>query len=178
MCPVMTAVGREMGGETERGTCAGDPATPLEQHIATLGRVAMALLGDAERVERALEEVARDARSREIPAGVKPVAWLLGLVRSACATQLSKLPLRSSATSSEEGPRTERLGASEAAPARAALSALKPTEREAVVLCLVGNLDAADVAHACNVDLDTAKARIARGLERLLEEEAREGGAS
>jgi DNA-directed RNA polymerase specialized sigma24 family protein len=45
---------------------------------------------------------------------------------------------------------------------------LKPTEREAVVLALVGGLDASEVALACNVDLGTAKTRIARGLEQLL----------
>lgn len=173
----MAAIGRAMGEQEPRGTSAGDSAALLEEHLQTLGRVAMALLGDAERVEQALEQVARDACAHKLPEGEKPVVWLLGLVRAACATQLSRLPLRSHrSTSSEEAPKTERLGAAAAVPARAALSALKPTEREAVVLCLVGNLDAADVARACNVDVATAKARIARGLEQLLEGEAREEG--
>ncbi|MCW5837913.1 MAG: RNA polymerase subunit sigma, partial [Labilithrix sp.] len=62
------------------------------------------------------------------------------------------------------------------APARAALARLKPTEREAVVLCLVGGLEAADVAAACGVDLGTAKTRIARGVEQLLQQEAPDDG--
>ena len=55
--------------------------------------------------------------------------------------------------------------------ARAALGKLKPTEREAVVLHLVGGLDAAQVAEACGVDLATARARIARGVSQLVQEE-------
>jgi RNA polymerase sigma-70 factor (ECF subfamily) len=174
----MTAIGRAMGERESRGPSAGDPAALLEEHLQTLGRVAMALLGDAERVEQALEQVAREACARGLPEGEKPIVWLLGLVRSACATQRSRLSLGSRATSSEEAPKTARLGAAGAVPARAALAALKPTERDAVVLCLVGGLDAAAVARACNVDLTTAKARIACGLEQLLERETREEGGA
>lgn len=139
----------------------------LAEHAAVMGRVAMALLGDAARVEGVLEQVAREAgASAAVPEGTKPVAWLLGLVRAASAVQLSKLPLR--ARAGDGPPVTERLGAGAAIPARAALAALKPTEREAVVLSLVAGLEAADVAAACNVDVATARTRIARGLEQLL----------
>lgn len=142
----------------------------LEEHAVVLGRVAMALAGDASRAEQVLEQVARDAGlAREVPPNTKPLTWLLGLTRVACATQQSKLPLRNRTQGFEAPPpNTERLGASEAVPARAALAALKPTEREAVVLSLVGGLEAADVATACGVDLGTAKTRIARGVEQLL----------
>jgi DNA-directed RNA polymerase specialized sigma24 family protein len=57
--------------------------------------------------------------------------------------------------------------------ARASLGKLKPTEREAVVLYLVGGLDAAQVAEACGVDLATARLRIARGVSQLVQEEKR-----
>jgi DNA-directed RNA polymerase specialized sigma24 family protein len=87
---------------------------------------------------------------------VKPIVWLLGLVRGACATKLSKMPLRT------RSPITT-------SPERSELQALPPTEREAVVLMLVGGLSAADVALACNVDEGTAKTRIARGLKQIQE---------
>ena len=162
---------------------AGDPSTKaagvaglLAEHAAVMGRVAMALLGDAARVEQVLDQVARDAGASALPEGTKPIAWLLGLVRGACAAQLSKLPLRSRAP--DAPPATERLGAGVAVPARAALASLKPTEREAVVLSLVGGLEATDVAVACNVDVATARARIARGLEQLVQHDASEEGGA
>jgi DNA-directed RNA polymerase specialized sigma24 family protein len=174
----MSAVGLPMGdqeGSTGSGqNSAEEVAALLKEHAAVLGRVAMALLGDAQRVEQVLEEVARNAGtpSKKPPADAKPLTWLLGLLRAASATQLSKLPLRGH-TKTGPGfepppPTTERIGAGVAIPARASLAALKPTEREAVVLALVGGLDASEVAIACNVDLGTAKTRIARGLEQLL----------
>jgi len=165
----MKAVGRAMGETDDR---EGAAAALLGTHALVLGRVAMALLGDAAEVERALEQVAREAGATPPPAHVTPQAWLLGLVRAVSATQLSKLPLRP--RSADTAPTTERLGATDAVPARAALAALRPTEREAVVLSLVGGLEVADIAAACNVDAATAKARLARGLEQLLRGE---GGA-
>ena len=66
----------------------------------------------------------------------------------------------------------------DAVPARQALAALRPTEREAVVLSLVGGLSAVDVAAVCNIDVATAKHRIARGVEQLLEPaQGNSGGA-
>lgn len=142
----------------ERGT-----ATPLGEHGATIAKVAMALLGDPREVERVLEEVARERASKRTPDGTKELVWLLGVVRSACAVRTSQLPLRG-----DEPPRTERL-ASAATDARTRLGAVKPTEREAIVLHLVGGLDAEGVAAACGIDLDTARTRIARGIVQMME---------
>ncbi len=196
----MATVGRAMGEEGEEDTSGGRALASgtrakalLEHHAAVLGRVAMALVGDAARAEAVLEEVAREAgaRSAELerealdgrgrtstdgdPRTRAPaLVWLLGLVRRASVIHLSRLPLRKHVTGPrEEAPTTERLGAVDAIPARAALASLKPTEREALVLCLVGGLHAADVARACGVDVGTAETRIARGLyELVLLEEA------
>jgi DNA-directed RNA polymerase specialized sigma24 family protein len=153
--------GGKGGGKSEVGAL-------LKEHAPLIGRVAMALIGDAPEVEGVLETVARMAGATARPADVSVRAWLLGLTRAACATQISRLPLRR--TEHDRGPSTERLGYASAAPARAALRGLRPTEREAVVLSLVGGLEAAEVAAACNVDVGTAKARIARGLEQLMDE--------
>lgn len=160
----------------------------FNDHAAVLGRVAMALVGDAARAEAVLEQVARDARARTSGEGQLDLVVLLGLVRRACAVHLSRLPLRKHSTvPMEEAPRTERIGVAqdrspartdadapqgEAIAARIALAALKPTEREALVLCFVGGLDAADIARACDVDLGTAKTRIARGIQELMKSES------
>ncbi|MBX3189021.1 MAG: hypothetical protein KF819_18515 [Labilithrix sp.] len=141
----------------------------LAEHGSVVARVCMALLGDAEAAERALEKVARDAAA-SFDASKDPRIALLGLARVACATQLSKLPVRR-----DEGapPDTTPDDGHDAIFARASLGRLKPTEREAVVLHLVGGLDAAQVAEACGIDLEAARARIARGVAELLEEEKR-----
>ena len=128
-----------------------------------MGKVAMALVGDGARVESILEEAAREAATTpDPPRDAKP--WLLGLVRASSAKQLSKLPLKTRGF--DTAPSTERLGA--AAGARNALRDLKPTEREAVVLSIIGRLNHQDLAVACNVDVQTAKTRLARGLEQML----------
>lgn len=139
----------------------------LKEHGAVLGRVCMALVGDRDAAEKALERVAREAgASKEAITKVS----LLALARIACATQLSKLPARKS----DASPNTQRLSnIEEAATAREALMKLKPTEREAVVLHVVGGLDAKDVAKACNTDEQTARQRIARGMSQLVEEEGK-----
>jgi DNA-directed RNA polymerase specialized sigma24 family protein len=155
-----------VAGEQQGPRAAVEAA--LREHTLLLGRVCMALVGDREAAERALERVAREAGSKALPPGDLKI-WLLGLARVACATQLSKIPVR--ASSGDAAPNTARLGAAEdAAVARERLAKLKPTEREAVVLTLVGGLDVAGVASACGVDVATARERVAQGLSRLSSE--------
>jgi RNA polymerase sigma-70 factor (ECF subfamily) len=158
----------------EEKTGGSTAETALREHAAVLGRVCMALTGDRAAAEQALERVAREAGQK--PLGDKPKVTLLGFARVACATHASRTPLgarspRPSAdTRADDAPATERVGSAEDARiARDKLAKLKPTEREAVVLTLVGGLDATDVAAACGVDLGTAKTRIARGLSQLME---------
>jgi RNA polymerase sigma-70 factor (ECF subfamily) len=144
----------------------------LRTHGEVLGRLAMALVGDGAEAERVLETAARQAGAEggKPKAGQSPLAWLCGLVRTASATHLSRLPLRATRGpgGSDNAPGTERLGAAAAMPARQALAALRPTEREAVVLSLVAGLSLDDVASATGVDVATAKTRLARGLEQLM----------
>jgi RNA polymerase sigma-70 factor (ECF subfamily) len=144
----------------------------LREQGAVLARVCMALLGDAEAAERALERVAREAAARPFDDSKDPRVVLLGYARVACATQLSKLPVRTGARASE-APETTRDHGRDSIVARAALGRLKPTEREAVVLHLVGGLDVAQVAEACGIDPAAARTRIARGVAQLVEEEKR-----
>jgi RNA polymerase sigma-70 factor (ECF subfamily) len=144
----------------------GGVLAALKEHLPVMGKVAMALVGDGSRAESILEEAAREAATTaEPPRDAKP--WLLGLVRAASAKQLSKLPLKT--RSFDTAPSTERIGS--AAGARNALQDLKPTEREAVVLSIIGRLNHQDLAVACNVDVQTAKTRLERGLQQMLDGE-------
>jgi RNA polymerase sigma-70 factor (ECF subfamily) len=146
----------------------------MREHGARIARVCMALLGDAAAVERALERVARDAGAATFEEGKDALARLMGFARGACATQLSKLPIRNTASwGGDAKPETQRDQTREPGLARAALGRLKPTEREAIVLHLVGGLETAQVAEACGIDAETARQRIARGVAQLVEEETR-----
>jgi DNA-directed RNA polymerase specialized sigma24 family protein len=134
----------------------------------------MALLGEVVAAERALERVAREAGATTLDPSKSPLVHLMGLARRACANQLSKLPVRNTASFGLDEPKAapaREPGREPAAVARASLGRLKPTEREAVVLHLVGGLDAAQIAEACEVDLGTVRQRIARGVAQLVEEE-------
>ncbi len=127
----------------------------------------MALLGEPAAAERALERVAAEAGSARFEASEDLLVRLLGMARVACSNQLSKLPIRSMSAGLAPASSSEAEGAL----ARSGLGSLKPTEREAVVLHVVGGLDAAQVANACGIDLTTARTRIARGVSQLVEQE-------
>lgn len=163
----MSTAGATLMGDEGKGRSKG--AGLIAQHGAGIARVCMALLGDAREVERVLEAVAGDAGANAKKPGDanKERAWIFGIARAQCANQLSKVPLR--AMTHATGPVTERLGAKAASPARDALAKLKPTEREAVVLFAVGGLAVEEVAFACNVDVATARSRIAQGMQKLME---------
>lgn len=162
----------EPGGRSSRARAA------IEAHAEVLARVCMALLGDAAATEGALERVARDAAGIAYDDETKVLPRLLGLVRVACATHLSKVPLRSTNLTGprlpapDDAPKTARDPSSPQEPnvARAKLARLKPTEREAVVLHLVGGLDVEGIAVACGIGADAAKGRLARGLSQLVVE--------
>ena len=160
----MTEKQEGTGGRDAPQAEDGAQARLLREHLAVMGKVAMALLADGARVAEVLEEVAREAaKATELPSAGK--AWLLGLVRVACAKQLSKLPIKTRGF--ESSPTTERVGGAAAA-ARASIAGLRPTEREAVILWIVGGLTVEEIAQACNVDAATAKARLARGFGQMM----------
>ncbi len=157
------------GNALAAGERTGEPRgiAAFREHGPVLGSVCMALLGEAAAAERALERVAAEAGSARFEASEDLLVRLLGMARVACSNQLSKLPIRSMSAGLAPASSPE----AEAALARSGLGRLKPTEREAVVLHVVGGLDAAQVANACGIDLTTARTRIARGVSQLVEQE-------
>lgn len=140
-------------GALDLGTEEASWIAELEAHLPVIGRVCMALLGEKEAAERAVERVARDTGERGIPADVPPRVFLLGLAHRACTTQLSRLPMRRSTQAYESKP--------------SVLTKLKPTEREALVMHLVGGLDPAEIAQACGIDESAVRTRIGTGLSVL-----------
>lgn len=153
-------------GQAEPNVGEEDETTRALRELAPrMGRVAMALLGDGANVVPVLERVAREVGGGMPPAGVGMAAWILGKVRIACAVRTSALPLRPEIAGA---PVTERMGLAEAKAARAELATIKPTEREAVVLMMVGGLSTAEVAAALELDLATTKARLQSGFAGLL----------
>jgi RNA polymerase sigma-70 factor, ECF subfamily len=123
--------------------------------------------------------VAGKVAAAEKPESVTARTWLMRLARDACAARLSGGPARSShGRGGLARPSFESASRTPEAEARHALAALRPTEREAVVLSMVGGLDAAEVARACAITLDEARGRIARGLAALSAAERESGKGS
>jgi RNA polymerase sigma-70 factor, ECF subfamily len=136
----------------DRGDHEGALDLLVSAHAAALGRTCMALLGSASEAEAVLRDTLQSALAEP--------ARLSGLARRRCAQRL------------ELGGRPEPLTTGDASPtpaqrARARLAALKPTEREALVLRFEAELSLREVAAACGTDEPTAHQRISRGLSRL-----------
>jgi RNA polymerase sigma-70 factor (ECF subfamily) len=146
----------------DRGDHEGALDLLVSAHAAALGRTCMALLGSASEAEAVLRDTLQSALAE--PASLRGSgtlrARLSGLARRRCAQRL------------ELGGRPEPLTTGDASPtpaqrARARLAALKPTEREALVLRFEAELSLREVAAACGTDEPTAHQRISRGLSRL-----------
>jgi len=142
------------------------------QHGSVLGRTCMALLGSqADADEAAQETLLRAHRAMgtyRADGSVK--AWLCGIARHVCAHTLETrrkhrellevVPAEAEARDLFELRRRARV-------LRDALSKLKPTEREALVLRYVSDLSHREIATAINLDEPSTRKRISRALARL-----------
>jgi len=145
----------------------------VRTHSAVLGRLCMALLGSqADADEAAQETLLRAHRGMASYRGEGTVkAWLCGIARHVCAHALETR--RRGRQLLEVVPSPDEAGADELARRqharllRDALSRLKPTEREALVLRYVADLSHREIAGACNIDEAAARKRISRALARL-----------
>ena len=147
------------------GACASEYGT-------VLGRTCMALLGSqADADEAAQETLLRAHRAMSSFRGEGSVkAWLCGIARHVCAHTLETrrkqrellevVPTHSEARDTFLVRRRARV-------LRDALTKLKPTEREALVLRYVSDLSHREIATALNLDEPSARKRISRALARL-----------
>jgi RNA polymerase sigma-70 factor (ECF subfamily) len=146
-------------------------------HAASMGRLCMALLGDAAEAEEALQESLVGAyHAMNGYRGEGSVrAWLHGIARRQCARRLTmrvrrerrlRLVHDASALGAplpdeelERRRRGERV--------REALDELKPTDREALLLRYESGLSFSEIALVQSIDEAAARKRASRALARL-----------
>lgn len=137
-----------------------------------LGRLCMAMLGSQADADEATQETLLRAH-RAMPtyrAEGTVKAWLCGIARHVCAHVLeTRRKGRELALEivPPDGGGDELAQRQRSRAIREAMSKLKPTEREALVLRYVGDLTHREIALACNLDEATARKRVNRALARL-----------
>lgn len=145
-------------------------------HAGSMGRLSMALLGDAAEAEEVLQEslvAAYHAMSGYRGEG-SVRAWLLGIVRRQCARRTAtrvrrerRLRLVHDANASAPLPDEELERRRRGERVRDALEELKPSDREALLLRYESGLSFAEIALLQSVDEAAARKRTSRALARL-----------
>lgn len=145
-----------------------------EHHGATLGRLSMAMLGSQAEAEEITQETLLTAYQSfaAFRAQGSVLAWLCGIARKKCLKQLEHRRREAAQSAplvfADEPSAEEQLhDKQQAARARAALEAVRPTEREALLLRYAAELSFEEVAQACDVEPALARKRVSRGLLRL-----------
>jgi len=155
-----------------RGDHRAAIAACARTHHGVLGRLCMALLGSQADADEAVQETLlrahRAMASYRAEGSIK--AWLCGIARHVCAhvletrrrgrEALELVPTEGEARDAFAARRRARV-------LRDALGKLKPSEREALVLRFVADLDHKDIASACGIDEAAARKRTSRALARL-----------
>jgi RNA polymerase sigma-70 factor (ECF subfamily) len=186
------AVGTPADSPAERGPAPVEPIAALigggqhrealaacaREHGAVLGRLCMALLGSQADADEATQEtLLRAHRAMASYRGEGSVkSWLCGIARHVCAHVLESrqrgrdLAARSG-PADETGP-TQPIHDAVASRHRArairrGLAALRPSEREALVLRYVADLGHREIATALQIDEAAARKRISRALAQL-----------
>lgn len=145
------------------------------QHGAAIGRFCTALLGNrAEGEEVAQETLVAAFRGMATFRGDGSVAsWLFTIARRMCARRIEtrvrrEKRLRLVSPPLAQGAPDQQLEREQAARRiREALSHLKPSERDVLVLRYQAELNYQDIGNVCGIDAATARKRASRGLARL-----------
>ncbi len=144
------------------------------QHVASVGRLCMALLGSQAAADDAVQDTLLAAHRglADFRGEGSLRAWLFGIARRRCARALERQSAQRPVAELLEPPpdAVELLEARRRAEmARALLAEVRPSEREALVLRYVGELSFREVGEACGIDEATARKRVSRALARLRE---------
>lgn len=140
-----------------------------------IGRLCMAIVGSQAEADDLTQETllaAHDAFATFQRQGTLR-AWLCGIARRRCARYLERSSTRAAklhlVAVHDERPSSDELLArrQRAERARHALAALRPTDREAVVLRYVVGLSYREVGAATDIEEATARQRVSRALARL-----------
>lgn len=144
-------------------------------HGTKIGRFCMALTGSQAEADDLVQETllaAHDAFASY--RGDSPiVSWLLGIARLKCARHLERRSLRAARLTDLMPPDAVPEGLDlladrrRAERTRSALAAVRPSEREAVLLRYLGELSYQEVGRACGIDERAARKRVSRALAQL-----------
>jgi len=146
-------------------------AACAREHGHVLGRLCMALLGSQADADEATQEtLLRAHRAMPTYRGEGTIkAWLCGIARHVCAhtleTRRKGRELAELVVVPDESDQFANRQRSRAI--RVALTNLKPSERDVLVLRFVADLSHREIAIACNLDEAAARKRISRALARL-----------
>lgn len=145
-------------------------------HGRSIGRLCMAMLGNAPDADEVVQETLLAAhRGMEAFRGEGTVrAWLFGIARRQCARHLEARRSRGAhlhvvpdPPRGDDDPEDAARTARRARVVRAALEHLKPSERDALLLRYQADLSFREIADACGIDEAAARKRASRGLNRL-----------
>ncbi len=144
-----------------------------------IGRLCMSMLGSQQDAEDVTQETLIDAYNaleswrREGSAR----AWLLCIARRKCARTIDKRVRRNSklrlvhdadrAASCEDLTENQVLRRQRAVAARVALGAIRPSEREALILRFGADLSFREVGEACGIEEAAARKRVSRAIAAL-----------
>ena len=147
------------------------------RHGPALGRLCMALVGSQAEADDLVQETLLDAHSAF--AGYRAEgslrAWLFAIARKKCARHLERNTKQGAhltlvhATDGRSPALESLIEHERAVTARTALAAIRPSEREALVLRYLGELSFREVGQACGIDEAAARKRVSRALARLRE---------
>ena len=166
---------------------AGDHRRALvlcsERHGVRLGRLCLALVGSQAEADDLVQETLLDAHAGfgSYRAEGTLRGWLCAIARRKCARHLEKRARHAAeltqlpADAEVALPVEVLMQREQAASARAALSSIRPSEREALVLRFLSELSFREVGQACGIDEAAARQRVSRGLRRMRELLARSG---
>lgn len=155
-------------------------------HGAAIGRLCMAMLGSQHDAEDVAQETLIDAHdalgSWRGEGSIR--GFLMTIARRKCARLIEKRSRRTAKLrlvhdADEAAESGEQLDArlllkQRAERARAALDAIRPSEREALLLRYGGGLSFREVGVACGIDEAAARKRVSRAIARLRETLAEE----
>jgi RNA polymerase sigma-70 factor (ECF subfamily) len=175
--------------EIARAIATGDRRGALvlcaRRHGAAIGRLCMAMVGTQAEAEDLVQDtlLAAHAGFGEYRSLGSVRAWLFGIARRKCARHLEQRANRAErlrlVEETQTAPEPEELVATRrlAERARAALSEVRPSEREALLMRYAGELSFREVGEACGIDEAAARKRVSRALARLRDALSREKSA-
>lgn len=153
------------------------------EHGAPVGRFCMALLGSQAEAEEAAQEtlLASAAALPNFRGECSVRGFLFGIARNVCAKRLATRSRRDRRLAlvhdaeGPEGPHDLAVRRAEAHRVRVALEALRPSEREALLLRYEAEVSYAEMGMVLGIDEAAARQRTGRALARLREVYGKDG---